>query len=169
MEDNIDDILMKIFYDPKNGFMNMRNLYLRQKELGHKYSMEQIRKFYNNQEVNQIYKRPPKIKSYNKIVSPFQQIGTIQADLMDVSKLRGHNNMTKYLLNVVDVYSRYAWSFPLTNKKPETILPHIKKVVNDVKKTSEEKIKKFTFTFDNGSEFKGVVSNYLKQQYYLSE
>lgn len=162
--DNITEDLDKIFYDPKNGFINMRDLYLQQKANGLKYTMEQVKKYYNDQEVNQIYKKPPKIKSFNKIVSPFNQIGTVQADLMDVQKLRGHNNMTKYLLNVVDVYSRYAWSFPLTNKKPETVKPHLEKVVNDILKASKEKIIKFTFTFDKGSEFRGAVTEYLNDK-----
>jgi transposase InsO family protein len=39
-----------------------------------------------------------------------------QADLCDVSRLASKNKGTKFLLTVIDVFSRYAWVRPLKNK-----------------------------------------------------
>lgn len=159
-----DNLLIDLYFNTTRGYMGMNELYKTAKERDKKITYPIVKEWYDNQYVNQIYKKPQKIKSYNKIVSPYSQLGTVQADLMDISKLRGHNNAVKYLLNIVDIYSRYAWSFPITNKKPETIKPYIKEVVEDIRKQTKQPIKKFTFTFDNGREFMGVVKKYLEYE-----
>ena len=33
------------------------------------------------------------------------------------------------MLNIVDAFSKYAWSFPIKNKKAETIEKYFKKVI----------------------------------------
>jgi transposase InsO family protein len=43
-------------------------------------------------------------------------------DLVDVSNIKNSNNNLHFILNIIDVYSRFVWSFPLKNKKAESIL-----------------------------------------------
>jgi len=38
------------------------------------------------------------------------------ADLVDMQALAKYNDGVKYLLNVIDVFSKYAWSVPLKDK-----------------------------------------------------
>jgi hypothetical protein len=45
-----------------------------------------------------------------------------EADLADLTSLGKYNNCYKYLLNVIDVFSRYAWSFPLSNKTGASVV-----------------------------------------------
>lgn len=44
-----------------------------------------------------------------------------QADLVDVSKFSKQNNGIKYLLTIIDVFSKFAWIVPLINKSAESI------------------------------------------------
>jgi hypothetical protein len=44
------------------------------------------------------------------------------ADLMDVSNISEDNNSVKFILNIIDIYSRYVWSFPIRNKSGKNIV-----------------------------------------------
>ena len=44
-----------------------------------------------------------------------------EMDLADLSSLSKHNNKFKYLLNVIDIFSLYAWSVPLKDKTGTSI------------------------------------------------
>ena len=44
-----------------------------------------------------------------------------EMDLVDLSSLAKYNDKFKYLLNVIDIFSRYAWSVPLKNKTGNSI------------------------------------------------
>ena len=83
------------------------------------------------------------------------QPGSFQADLMDLKKYGQWNKGYKYLLNIIDIYSRYAWSFPIKQKTPEQIKELIRKVMNEVNPSD------IWITFDKGSEFKGSVKKLL--------
>jgi transposase InsO family protein len=48
------------------------------------------------------------------------------ADLVDMSNVKFHNKQTTFLLNIVDVNSRFAYSFPLKSKSGESILNALK-------------------------------------------
>jgi hypothetical protein len=43
-------------------------------------------------------------------------------DLVDMSNISEDNDNVKFLLNIIDIYSRYAYSFPLKSKKASEIL-----------------------------------------------
>ena len=53
------------------------------------------------------------------------------SDLVDMSQFKDDNDGYKYLLNIIDVFSRYAWSVPLKNKSGDTVLNSFKKIVKD--------------------------------------
>ena len=46
-------------------------------------------------------------------------------DLIDYSQNKAPNAL-KYLLTIIDVFSKKGWAFPLINKKQETILKAFK-------------------------------------------
>ena len=99
------------------------------------------------------------LKNNSNITCFTGNIGCLQADLMDISRYKGHTKKL-WILNIIDIYSRYAWSYPLNNKKPTTVLPFVKKTIEDVVKKHPNA--RITFYTDDGSEFKGVVLKYLK-------
>ena len=44
------------------------------------------------------------------------------ADLVDMQEWSSVNKNQKYVLNVIDVYSKYAWSIPLKDKQSKTVI-----------------------------------------------
>lgn len=159
--------LEKLFYDPKTGFVNVNELIRKARENNINLSNAEITKWYKEQSINQIYYEKRK-KNYIPIVSPWNSVGVLQADLMDISKFKRHNKNPKnpksysFLLVIVDVYSRFSWIFPLMTKSPNEVVKHVKTVIREIKDRYPEA--NLTFTSDSGSEFLGSVKEYLRDQ-----
>ena len=85
-------------------------------------------------------------------------IGCLQLDLMDINRFQKDNQQYRWLLNVVDVYSRFAWSFPLKSKDSKEIANIIDALVNHIRILHPNNT--FTFTTDNGKEF---VNNHFQK------
>ena len=49
-----------------------------------------------------------------------------EMDLANLSSLSKYNDKYKYLLNVIDIFSRYAWSVPLKGKTGTSITSALK-------------------------------------------
>lgn len=69
------------------------------------------------------------------------------ADLVDMKDYEKENKGFKYLLTVIDGFSRYAWAVPLKNKEGKTVLDAIKKIIKESKRTPKN------LYVDKGSEF----------------
>ena len=110
------DKLKALYYDPENGFVGLNELYRLSKEHNLNLSYKEVKEWYNNQTTTQVYKQSKQSKKYNKIIAPYFEIGCFQVDLMDVHNLYKENNGVNFLLNVVDIYSRYAFSSQLKIK-----------------------------------------------------
>jgi hypothetical protein len=166
--------LKKIFYDPKYSYPNVNELskIVKQKKL--KISHQELTDFYNAQQLNQIFK--PKITlNYEKMKSIYDQVGTLQADLLDVRKWKDYNKIDsfdkegktgcKYLLNVVDIFSRYAWSVPLTtksSKKSKEIADKLEAIYKEIQKLYPDN--PLVLQVDKGNEFLANVSK-LNEDY----
>ena len=64
-----------------------------------------------------------------------------------MSLISKSNKGIKYLLCVIDLFSRYSWVIPLKNKKVDSIVEGFKKILNN----SNRKPNKIWV--DNGKEF----------------
>jgi hypothetical protein len=63
-----------------------------------------------------------KHKFQRRSVESFNNNDIWAIDLVDVSNLSEDNDNVKFLLNIIDIYSRYAYSFPLKSKKSSEVL-----------------------------------------------
>jgi hypothetical protein len=72
-------------------------------------------------------------------------------DLMDINKFYQWNKPYRYLLNIIEVRSRYAWSFPLKSKHSNKIAEILDNIITELKKISPND--QITLTTDSGSEF----------------
>lgn len=80
------------------------------------------------------------------------------ADLVDLSEWAPKNNGYKYLLNVIDLFSRYVWSIPLKDKSGKTVLTAFKSIVEDAESSPQK------LWVDQGTEFYNKdFLKYLKQ------
>lgn len=69
-------------------------------------------------------------------------------DLVEFPGFVDENDGYKYCLNIVDVFSRYAWAVPMKNKTASTVLDAFKKVVD-----KNDGITPSKYWVDEGSEF----------------
>ena len=76
-------------------------------------------------------------------VTTFEPNDIWAADLVDMSNISEDNDNVKFLLNIIDIYSRYAYSFPLKTKKASEILDAFKTL----------KVLPRNLWIDQGSEF----------------
>ena len=49
-----------------------------------------------------------------------------------MESLSSKNKNVKYLLCVIDVFTKYAWSKPLKNEKGKTVLNAFMEIINDL-------------------------------------
>lgn len=81
-----------------------------------------------------------------KVVSAYA--GQIfSADLVDMQAEAEHNDDYKYILNVIDLYSRYVWARALKNKTAKSVLDAFKSIVANAGKAPQH------LWVDKGSEF----------------
>ena len=70
---------------------------------------------------------------------------TIQIDLCDMRAISKDNDAYSYILTAIDVFSKKGWAYPLKNKKGETVLKELKKII-------EEHVPEYIHA-DEGNEF----------------
>lgn len=70
-----------------------------------------------------------------------------QMDLVEVQHISKFNNNIRYLLNVIDTFTRFAFVRPLINKQAETVLNQFKDILR------EAKDKPYMIVMDKGTEF----------------
>ena len=59
-------------------------------------------------------------------IIPLYKDETWSADLIDKSSLSKYNNNYKFILTVVDIFTKYAWAIPLKNKSGLSITNGLK-------------------------------------------
>ena len=81
-----------------------------------KTSAGAIKSIQNQQLAQELHK--PIIKKFEKRTVPSSFKDNIcDADLADMQLISKFNKGIRFLLCVIDIYSKYAWIFPLKNKK----------------------------------------------------
>ena len=102
------------------------------------------------------------------------------ADLIDKSSLSKYNNNYKYILTVIDIFTKYAWAIPLKNKSGLSITNGFKIVLSEHQQGGSESQHRCGFTrrkeeklwADRGSEFykktfKSSLKEYETKLFYI--
>ena len=95
--------------------------YLKKKNSLHVPSIYKIRKWLERND-NYTLQKPVrrKFKRARVLVSePYEQY---DADIADLSSLAGENDKYRYILVVIDIFSRYLWLEPLRTKTGKEVL-----------------------------------------------
>ena len=81
----------------------------------------------------------PIIKNFKrrKVYSTFKD-HIWDVDLADMSLISKFNKGIKYLLCVIDIFSRYSWAIPLKNKKEDTIVEGFKKIFKNLNRKPDK-------------------------------
>ena len=82
-----------------------------------------------------------------------------QADLIDVQPLKKENDQFRYLLTVIDIFSRYAFVVPIKNKSGPVVKAAFESILDKSKR------KPMKLQVDKGLEFKNLTFlNFLQEQ-----
>jgi hypothetical protein len=140
------DTLENIYYNPKHpaGYTGLTSLSRETKQ-----ALPHVKKWLSEQDTYTLHK--PVIRKFPRRKTI---VGGIdfqwQADLVDVSKLKQYNKQYKYLLTVIDVFSRFAWAIPLKNKQGKSLVQAFKQIFRQGRKC-------LSLQTDKGSEFNNKV------------
>ena len=100
---------------------------------------------------------PQIIKFKRQRIIPLYKDETWSADLIDKSSLSKYNNNYKFILTVIDIFTKYAWVIPLKNKSGLSITNGFKTILSEGRKPEK-------LWVDRGSEFyKKTFKSLLKE------
>lgn len=143
-----DKYLHKIYYDEKY-FVGRDLLFHKVSKTNgiNDISRRYIEEWLKKQKVHQLYTNKKPQTSIRPIISkaPGQ---FLQMDLIDFSK-KPSTEGYKYILNVIDIFSRKVWLEPLYNKTIADVIPKLNSIVEIIQKD----YKIIIIQSDNGAEF----------------
>ena len=84
----------------------------------------------NEQLAEELHKPVTKKFKRRKVYARFKD-NIWAADLAEMESLSSKNKNVKYLLCVIDVFTKYAWVKPLKDKKGKTVLNAFMEIVNE--------------------------------------
>ena len=107
----------------------------------------------------------PQIKSFRRErIIPLYKDEIWSADFFVKLSLSKYNNNYKFILPVIDIFTKYAWAIPLTNKSGLSITNGFKTILSEGPQGGSESRKPEKLWVDRGSEFykKKHLNLYLK-------
>ena len=91
-------------------------------------------------------------------IIPLYKDETWSADLIDKSSLSKYNNNCKFILTVIDIFTKYAWAIPLKNKSGLSVTNGFKTILSEGRKPEK-------LWVDRGSEFYNKTFKSLLKEY----
>ena len=163
--------LSDLYYNPKTGYKSAVKMYKTAIEHGINVSLKQVENFIKNQPTEQLNKQKTRKVSYNHIVA--NHVNDVwQADLLDVQKWKRFNHGYRWILNVVDVYFRFAFAVPLKTKSTKEVAEAFRIIFKQIAPYEikpEYRVKPIitpeNLTTDNGKEFTGNEMLLLLKRY----
>ena len=67
-------------------------------------------------QIHRPYKKNQVAKTEFRTITPNHPYHSVQIDLADFNRLKDANKNYRYLFSIIDVYSRYAWCYPVQTK-----------------------------------------------------
>lgn len=129
------------------------------KPLEKKYiSRKKIKNWLLYQDVNTLHK--PATYKFNRNHYSVSKIDELwEIDLCDMSMYASENDGYKFILSVIDVFSKYGWMIPVKSKSANEITKTFRNLINDSGRHPE------TVQSDAGKEFKNkIFQSYLHAQ-----
>ena len=146
MDKEDEQYLRELYYNPSSSvaYSSLHNIWKKVKEDKRLIKYKDVQKFLQDQTTYTLHK--PALKKFplrKTMVSYVDQ--QWQADLVDMQKFEKSNKGIRYILTVIDIFSRYAWAKPLKSKRGEEVRDSFQDIFKVV---VPEKIQ-----FDEGKEF----------------
>ena len=112
-----DKVLRELYYNPSDeaGFSSVPKLYKAAKLKLPSITLTEVKNWLKGELTYTLHKPARRRFTRNPII-----VSNIdeqwQADLVDMQAFSKHNNGFKYILTVIDIFSKYAWALPIKDK-----------------------------------------------------
>src|SRR5437868_12062726 len=124
MESKIDfsDIFKNIYYNPSSpgSFGGRERLYLEAKKVNPDISKKDVKEWLSGQIVYTLHKPIRRHFKRNPVVAEYLN-ENFQADLIDMQEFANVNDNFKFILTVIDVFSKKAWACLIKNKSQNSV------------------------------------------------
>ena len=155
-----DKLLKDLYYNPEkpSSFGSPLRLYKAAVKVDKELTLENVREWLHKQPSYTLH-RDLRLKfPRRKVIVNGMRI-QYQADLMDFSQIKRENDSNRYLLTVIDCFSRLATAIPLKTKLASVVAPALKQAFKNLGGTP------LKLQTDDGSEFIAhFTQNYLKKE-----
>ena len=157
----MDKQLEKSYFDPKepSSFSGIDKVWrtLKTKEQFKNIKRKDVKKWLEKQDTYTLHRPVPKVIQRNKV-----KVGFIDdlwdTDLLNAENLSKYNKNIKFLLIVIDIFSRYLWVRPLKNKTNDEVIKGFKSIF------SEGRLP-VNLRSDKGSEYTGKpIQKFFKEK-----
>lgn len=125
----MDKIISSQFYNPETGLISATKLYKKLIKTHPEITMKQIKQWIDKQYTTQLNRPVRKPKHFSSIFSPSPR-NNYQMDIIVYD--RYEYNHYKYILCVIDVYSRYVSARAMTNRELKTIIANVKNIFTEM-------------------------------------
>jgi hypothetical protein len=140
-----------IYYDTKHpaGYSGAKNL-------ARYFPASQVKNWLESQEPYTLH--APLRKRFQRNFYKVSKINdTFQADLCDMQKYAKENDNYKYILTVIDVFSKYAWTKPLKDKSAKSVAAAFEEILKNGTPDN--------LMTDSGKEFTNATMKALYKKY----
>ena len=149
LETKQEEVLNDFWYT-QNMKVGIRKLYELIKEENHQnISYRQVGEWLKHQEDYQINQHKRNV-NHLRIITATKPFQLIQIDLLDFSQGQPQKAL-KYILNIIDVHTRYLISVPLYNKEGKNLADHLREVFNNIEEIYGFNVRRLMS--DKGGEF----------------
>jgi len=77
--------------------------------------------YLNKDMVHQTHQCIWQLKVQKQVIA-LSKLDQLEVNLIDLSEWAGSNNSRRYVVSIIDCFSKYAWLLPITQKKTEKVL-----------------------------------------------
>lgn len=149
-------IIEEIYKSPKTVKKSAIAIHQKAREQGHKILLADVKKIIEEMPESQIYKKT-KATTKNKQIYPIVTENPremYQIDIMYMTETP--DRRFNYIMNIIDVFSKFVYSFPLVNRTAESTAKRLREVFE------KDGVPKSVST-DQGSEFFGEFEDLLRE------
>ena len=156
---NKPSVLRRIFYDIKNpgAYSSSNKLYKEARKQSNLIKYKDVDEYLSTQFPYTLHRRVVKKITRNPVVASCPE-ELVQADLIDMQSLAKYNNGIRYILTLIDVFSKKAFAYPLKDKGSIEVVSALTQFLNQ--HFIPEKLQT-----DSGKEFLNAQVKYLLRNY----
>jgi hypothetical protein len=159
---DLNAFLSQIYLDPVTHSNSVEGLFQNARKNNSNFltfSRNDIQNFLENQKSFRTFQPIDKSQFQSRVVAVEGRFRKFQMHLIDIKKYSYENDGTKYILTIIDVFSKYAFAIPLKSKKATGIASALTKIFS-AKNAPLPRI----LQSDNGKEFiADAVKNVCKK------